>query len=109
MKKTIMETRIQGKHGSQMVITYGYKTKVPGLSVVRSVALDRAFCIIHAKSGLSLGIFFTAFTKAIGFANKYLINFDFNRSVKEIMSDYGIRKCLFDAKERNDKQDGICC
>lgn len=109
MKKTIMETSIHGKRGPQKVITYGYNTKVAGLNVIRVVGEDKEFCIIHAKTGLSFGIYFIAYTKAINFANKYLIDFDFNRSAREISWDYDLRKCIMDAIERKDKQDGISC
>lgn len=109
MKKIIMETSIHGKRGPQKVITYGYNTKVAGLNVIRVMGPEKEFCIIQEKTGLSLGVYFTAYTKAIRFANNYLIDFDFNRNAKEISWDYDLRKCIMDAIERKDKQDGISC
>lgn len=107
MKKTIMETSIHGKRGIQRVVTYGYNTKIDGLNVIRVVGSEKEFCIIHAKSGASMGIYFTAYTKAIRFTNKYLADFDFNKSMKELQSDNRLRKCIMDAINWMDKHDGI--
>lgn len=107
MKKTIMETSVYGKRGIQRVNTYGYNTKIDGLNVIRVVGSEEEFCIIHAKSGASMGIYFKAYTRAVRFANKYLADFDFNRSMKELQSDNGLCGCIMDAIYRMDKQDGI--
>jgi hypothetical protein len=89
------------------VITYGYNTEVNGLNVVRVVDENKEFCIVHDISGMSMGIYFTAHTKAVRFANKYLIDFDFKRSAEKIKLDNNIRECIGNAILRRDKQDGI--
>ena len=101
MKKQIKETTIMGKRGPQGVITYGYNTQVNGLDVVRVIYGDEEeFTPIHVKSGLSIGIHFTGYVKAVKFANKYLKGFDFTQDADDLIRDGKLGKCVYNAKIR---------
>jgi len=99
MKKIIMLTTVHGNRGPQKVITHGYRTKVPGLSVIRDVHTKRDYWIMHTKTGLSLGNPFATSLGAIKFANKYLIDLDFIRSANKIRYDDEILKRILDAEK----------
>ena len=101
MKRQIKETLISGKRGPQRVTTYGYNTQVNGLDVVRVVHSDeKEFTPIHVKSGLSIGIHFTDYVKAVKFANKYLKCFDFTQDEDDLLRDGKLGKCVYNAKIR---------
>ena len=100
MKKQIKETTIMGKRGPQRVTTYGYNTQVKGLDVIRVDGNGKEFTPIHVKSGLSIGIHFTDYVKAVKFANKYLKGFDFTQDVDDLIRDGKLGKCVYNAKIR---------
>ena len=100
MKRQIKETSIRGRRGPQRVITYGYGTQVIGLDVIRVVEPDERFCIVQSKSGISMGIYFASYIKAVKFANKYLKGFDFTRNTKEMELDKDLYKCIKNARDK---------
>ena len=98
MKQLIKETRIGNKRNKNgvKVITYGYDTKVKGLSVIRTVNKNyKEFTPIQNHSGLGLGVYFCSPMNAVRFANKYFTPFDFNVPEKDIIENQGIKDIVF--------------
>lgn len=93
-KKQIKETLMMCHRGPAKVITFGYDTQVVGLDVIKVIGIDKEFTITHRKSGLSLGVYFTAYTRAIKFANKYLKGFDFLQDSKTLQANKELPACL---------------
>lgn len=98
MKSQLKETSMMGRRGLAKVITHGYNTQINGLDVIRVIDADKNYVIVHTKSGLSLGVWFEAPTKAVRFANKYLKGFDFTQTTDDLTKDGKLGKCVYNAK-----------
>ena len=100
MKKQLKETLIFSTRGPAKVITHGYNTQINGLDVIMTINDDQSYVIVHTKSGLSLGVWFGAPTKAVKFANKYLKDFDFSQNADDLTKDGKLGKCVYNAKKK---------
>ncbi len=101
MKQLIKETSIYNKRkkGFSKVITYGYDTNAQGLSVVRTINKNiKEFTPVQTCTGVSLGLCFSSYIKAIKFVNKYLSSFNFNVPTKKIASNLKIKQIIIHHK-----------